>query len=861
MSETSLPRTAKRLADYSPPAFSISHIDLCFELDANATRVTSVMQIKRNQPDVALKLDGQQLTLLSVAVDGQLLSAADYQLDSESLTIFTIGQQCELTISCQLAPQQNTALEGLYMAGDTYCTQCEAEGFRRISYFLDRPDVLAQYNVTIKADAERYPYLLSNGNKVSEHIDDQGLRVVQWHDPFPKPSYLFALVAGDFDVLSDDFTTQSGRKVSLQLFVDKGAISRGTFALESLKRAMQWDEQRYGLEYDLDIYMIVAVDFFNMGAMENKGLNVFNSKYVLADAASATDRDYFNIESIIGHEYFHNWTGNRVTCRDWFQLSLKEGLTVFRDQEFSADMGSATLCRIDAVKLMRTAQFAEDASPMAHPIRPEHVLEMNNFYTVTVYDKGAEVIRMLQTLLGRETFAKGLTLYLQRHDGQAATCDDFIQAMQDVATQDLSQFRLWYSQSGTPLLTAAQHYDATQSRLVLSLSQQTPATSDQTEKQPLLIPVKIELLFRNKAPQRHLLLLSESEQQYLFEDIAEAPVVVWLAHFSAPVKLAAHYSDDDLLLIASQATDGVARWDAMQQFWSRCIAQHVVSNSPEIILSAALLNLMQHWLEQPGADMALTAELLTLPDFDTLAEQYQLIPVDRLLSSLNQFKLLLAKQLATPLVNCYNALKTGAYQYQDADVGLRRLRAVCLAYLAQLNANQPLLRNHYLNSDNMTDTMAALTAAQQSQAALFDNLITDFAKRWQQDALVMDKCFALVASQPDEQVFDAIETMVSHPLFSWKNPNRVRALFSAFSLRNPQQFHRLDGKGYQLLADTVLRVDLLNPQVAARLITPLLSWRRFDAERQQLMRCALQLIAGQGSISNDLYEKVNRSLN
>jgi aminopeptidase N len=702
--------------------------------------------------------------------------------------------------------------------------------------------------------------LLSNGNKVSEHIDEQGLRVVQWHDPFPKPCYLFALVAGDFDVLTDEFITQSGRKVSLQLFVDKGAITKGSFALESLKRAMQWDEQRYGLEYDLDIYMVVAVDFFNMGAMENKGLNIFNSKYVLADAASATDRDYFNIESIIGHEYFHNWTGNRVTCRDWFQLSLKEGLTVFRDQEFSADMGSATLCRIDAVKLIRTAQFAEDASPMAHPIRPEQVLEMNNFYTVTVYDKGAEVIRMLQTLLGRDTFAKGLKLYLQRHDGQAATCDDFLQSMQDVATQDLSQFRLWYSQSGTPLLTAAQNYDAANSQLVLSLAQQTPATAEQAEKQPLLIPVQIELLFSRKASQRHLLLLSESKQQYLFEGITEAPVVVWLEHFSAPVKLTAQYSDDDLLLIASQATDGVARWDAMQQFWSRRIAQQVASNVSDVTLPAALFKLMQHWLEQPGTDMAMTAELLTLPDFDTLAEQYQLIPVDKLLSSLSQFKQLLAEQLVKPLNSCYRALNPGPYQYQDSDVGLRRLRAVCLSYLAQLNANQPLLHTHYLNSDNMTDTMAALAAAQQSQAALFNQLITDFARRWQHDALVMDKCFALVASQPTAQVFDAIEAMLTHPLFSWKNPNRVRALFSAFSLRNPQQFHRIDGKGYQLLADTIVRLDPLNPQVAARLITPLLSWRRFDAERKQLMRGALQLIAGQSSISNDLYEKVNRSL-
>lgn len=860
MSAQTTNRIARSRHDYQPPAFTIQTMQLSFDLQDTATRVRAVMQIKRQSPGAALRLDGQQLTLLAIALNGQPLNSSQYQLLDDGIIVSEVPDSFELFIETELAPQHNTALEGLYMAGNTYCTQCEAEGFRRIMFFPDRPDVLCQYTVTIKADAEKYPYLLSNGNKVSEHVDEQGCRIVQWHDPYPKPCYLFALVAGDFDLLTDNFTTQSGRDVRLELFVDKGASVKGDFALQALKRAMRWDEQRFNLEYDLDIYMVVAVDFFNMGAMENKGLNIFNSKYVLADAASATDRDYFNIESIIGHEYFHNWTGNRVTCRDWFQLSLKEGLTVFRDQEFSADMGSATLCRIDAVKLIRSAQFAEDASPMAHPIRPEQVLEMNNFYTVTVYDKGAEVIRMLQTLLGRDRFAAGLALYLKRHDGQAATCDDFIQAMQDASDYDLTLFSRWYSQSGTPVVSVMQQYDAASKQLTLTVKQHTAATADQLTKQPLLLPLAIELLFERGNKQKHLLSLTAAEQQFVLQDLPAEPVVVWLEHFSAPVKLQCKTTADELLLIAAKASDGVARWDAMQQYWSRQIAALMQGATMPSVLSDALVATLKQWLEIPGDDSALTAELLTLPDFDTLAEQHDEIPVDAILSALAAIKISLAQQLQPAFQQCLQQLPQQRYRYGQQDVAVRRLRGLCLAYLAQLPSTDGLLQQYYQRADNMTDTMAVLTATQQAKSALFAQLSHAFCQHWQHDALVMDKAFALVATNPADSVFAGIETMLQHQQFSWKNPNRVRALYSAFSMRNPQQFHRLDGKGYRLVLDAVKKLDPINPQVAARLVTPLLSWRRFDKARQQLMRHALQELAAQPSLSNDLYEKVSRSL-
>jgi aminopeptidase N len=852
-------RQPKRLADYQAPAFLIDSTELSFELAPAATRVSSKLSFRRQRPG-ALWLDGQGLKLLSIQLNGKPLAATSYQLTEKGLLITDPGETGVLELVTEINPEQNTALEGLYLAAGVYCTQCEAEGFRRITYYPDRPDVLSVFTTTIIADQSQLPYMLSNGNKIQTAQLPDGRTAVTWHDPFPKPSYLFALVAGDFDLLSDRFTIASGREVILEFFVEKGKGSRAVFALGALKRAMRWDEQRFGLEYDLDRYMVVAVDFFNMGAMENKGLNVFNSKYVLADDQTATDLDYFNIESIIGHEYFHNWTGNRVTCRDWFQLSLKEGLTVFRDQEFSADMASATLSRIDAVKLIRTAQFAEDASPMAHPIRPEQVLEMNNFYTVTVYDKGAEVIRMLQTLLGREQFTAGHRLYLQRHDGQAVTCDDFVQAMQDASGVDLQQFRLWYSQSGTPELTVTSVYDAAAQQLRLTLTQHTPATADQHSKLSLVIPVRIEVLQPETQQRRQeLLVLTAQRQEFVITDIATAPLVVWLEDFSAPVKLHCDYNAAQWLTIAAQASNGFARWDAMQQYWS-LLFREALATEQQPQLSAELLAFYRQLLRQPLSDLALTAELLQLPDFETLAGQYQPIPVDALLQSLEQLTRQLALALQTDFSHCYQQLTYMPYQYQQQQVGQRALRGLCLYYLAHSTGGERLVAEQFKQADNITDQLSALRAGQ--AAALTGNkvLLTQLAQRFADDVQVLDKYFSLVAALPDEQVFSELEQLVRHPAFSWKNPNRVRAVFSAFSQRNPQQFHRADGKGYRLLAEVVTKLDALNPQLAARLVTPLLSWQRYDLQRQQLLRQLLQQLATGSALSDDLYEKVSKSL-
>jgi len=853
-------RQAKKLSDYKAPEFTITDVELSFELSPEATVLTAVYQVVSESGNAGtLILDGQELKLLAVSVDGQLLNADGYQITSEQLILTGMPAKAQLELKIELNPKANTALEGLYLSNGAYCTQCEAEGFRRISYYLDRPDVLARFTTHIIADDVAYPALLSNGNLVKSQLLPDGRRHVTWVDPFPKPSYLFALVAGDFDCLKGSYTTGSGREVALEFYVDKGNKNRAHFALESLKRAMLWDEQTFGLEYDLDIYMVVAVDFFNMGAMENKGLNVFNSKYVLADQASATDTDFFNIESIIGHEYFHNWTGNRVTCRDWFQLSLKEGLTVFRDQQFSADMGSRTLNRIDAVKTIRTAQFAEDAGPMAHPIRPQQVLEMNNFYTVTVYDKGAEVIRMLHTLLGQDGFRKGMDLYFKRHDGQAVTCDDFVNAMQDANGRDLSLFRRWYQQSGTPELKVYGQFDAKKREFKLLMQQHTPPTADQAEKQSLLLPIRIELL-AGGVSQSYLLEMTEAQQEFSFA-VSEKPVPVLLADFSAPVKLQYQYSMDELLQIARDAQDGVARWDAIQQLWQIQVKAAIAAKdaATDYPLPDSLLDFYRQLLIQPLDDLAFTAELLTVPAYDMVAEQFDEIPVQDLVLALQSFTQQLATKLAEQWQHCYQSLHTEAYQYQEQQVAKRALRSVCLHYLAFVEGQDELLRQQYLNSDNMTDQLAVLRACRSASHPAFTELMRTFEQSWNSDVLVLDKWFNLSASYPQSSVFDTLEQLTAHPQFSWQNPNRVRAVFGAFYQQNPAMFHADDGKGYQVLADVVLKMDAINPQVASRLVTPLLSWKRYQSARQQQLKAVLQTMLSQ-ELSNDLYEKVSKSL-
>ena len=819
-----------------------------------------MLELRRLEPQLTeLCLDGQQLQLVSLHYNDKLLAAHEFDCTSQQLRLKVVEDRFRLTIKTQINPQANTALEGLYYANGSFCSQCEAEGFRRITYYLDRPDVLSVFRTTIIADTAHYPYLLSNGNKVEQRKLDNGQTLVCWQDPFPKPSYLFALVAGDFDVLRGDYQTRSGRTVALDFFVEKGQGSKATFALDALKRSMHWDEERFGLEYDLDTYMVVAVDFFNMGAMENKGLNVFNSKYVLVSKDTATDSDFFNVESIIGHEYFHNWTGNRVTCRDWFQLSLKEGLTVFRDQEFSRDMGSATVNRIHAVQVIRTAQFAEDASPMAHPIRPQQVMEMNNFYTVTVYDKGAEVIRMLHTLLGEAGFQAGMRLYFERHDGQAVTCDDFVQAMQDANHYDLTAFRLWYQQSGTPELTMQRHYEPQQQRLTLRLSQHTAATADQPHKAALVLPVRYQLL-DDTGRESGLFVMQQPNETLVFDGVSAQALPVLLEDFSAPVRLKHDYSEQELLRIAMEASNGFARWDALQSCWMLWLDQ-AMRQQDDFRLPDAFFELYQQLLTQPLEDKALTAELLKVPEYPAFAENFQQIPVDAILSAVDSFRQQISQRLAPELQACYQQHSEVAVDYNEMNVGKRALKNRCLDYLAlHGQPAEALLLQQYNSASNMTDKLAVLRACLHSTHPAFLGLMQQFATEWQHDVLVLDKWFSLHAAQPSDQVFEQITLLCQHPKFSWQNPNRVRAVFHAFAMQNPGQFHRLDGRGYQLLTDTLLKLDPINPQVSARLVTPLLSWQRFDSERQALMKAALHRLSAQPGISDDLYEKVSKAL-
>ncbi|WP_300419806.1 aminopeptidase N [uncultured Pseudoalteromonas sp.] len=862
MSATSKPQ-AQYLKDYQAPQFSIQHIDLRFELAPLKTSVQSTMTINRtDESNADLLLDGVDLTLISLMVDDKAYD--DYTLEDEKLIIHNLPESFILKIENHIDPQTNTSLEGLYLSGCGYCTQCEAEGFRKITYYLDRPDVLASFDVTIIAD-KKYTHLLSNGNQIESGNLDDGRHFVKWQDPFKKPSYLFALVAGDFDVLRDHYTTQSGRKVELALFVDKGNLSKTPHAMTSLKKSMQWDEERFNLEYDLDIYMIVAVDFFNMGAMENKGLNIFNSKCVLANQETATDKDYHTIESIVGHEYFHNWTGNRVTCRDWFQLSLKEGLTVFRDQEFSSDLGSRALNRIDAVKVMRTHQFSEDAGPMAHPIRPEKVIEMNNFYTVTVYDKGAEVIRMMHTLLGEEKFQQGMALYFERHDGQAVTCDDFVAAMSDASGIDLTQFKRWYSQAGTPKLNVEQAYDEQNQTFTLSIEQFAP--DNQPNNALLHIPFAIELLDSegqslplviDNQPQDSVLNVTGKTQQFVFEGIKQRPVAVLLEDFSAPCIVNQNTSAADLLHIMRFARSDFSRWDAQQRLFTNEMKAAIASG--EACLSDDILSALKLLVDNREGDLALIAELLKLPSYDTLAAEYAVIPVDDIIAVQNAFESQIANFLTESLVNCYNVLEDDGSTSATA-VALRALKQLCLYYLAKTNHSDvnSLIRES-AHSNNMTNALAALSAVVKANHSLCDTLLTEFDAKWRHDVLVMDKWFALQAMKDSATSISDIKALYDHPSFDFGNPNRVRALVGSFSHFNITQFHRADGEGYQLLGDLLVKLNDINPQNASRMLTPFMSWKRYDENRSAAMKAQLQRLADLDGLSDDLFEKVEKAL-
>jgi aminopeptidase N len=866
---TIIPAVKKR-TDYQQPDFLISHVELEFTLVETTTKVICVSKVTRNgQHNKPLVLDGEEIQLSSVHINGTLIS--NYQQTDTSLSIATDSDEFELRIENIIDPKGNSSLEGLYLSAGAYCTQCEAEGFRKITYFLDRPDVLAKYDVTVIANKINFPFLLSNGNKVGAGDLDDGMHWVKWSDPFNKPCYLFALVAGDFDLLEDTFVTQSGRTIALELFVDKGMLNRGQHALDSLKKAMRWDETEFGLEYDLDIYMIVAVDFFNMGAMENKGLNVFNSKFVLADAETATDEDYFNIEAVIAHEYFHNWTGNRVTCRDWFQLSLKEGLTVFRDQQFSADMSSPIVHRIQNVRVVRERQFAEDASAMSHPIRPDEVIEMNNFYTVTVYEKGSEVIRMLFTLLGKSGFLAGIKLYFKRFDGQAVTCDDFVQAMEDANDKDLTQFRRWYSQSGTPQILVTDTYDASSKTYRIDFEQKHAATFDQKEKHNLVIPIQFSLINDKLEPlklgdakqEQSTLELQDTKQTLEFKNVDSKPIPSLLHGFSAPVKIDYAYSQLQLGKVMRGSPDEFARWDAGQKLFSDCI--HNLADKSQQQQTDSInqtVAMFEPIIQATDISLALKAEILTLPSFETLFQQMDSVEIDALNQSRKQMFKALAQTFQTHWLTQYSAFEMQPYSYQAKQVEQRKMRNLALKYLTLSGRSdvEQLLTEQFNNADNMTDSLGVLSAAQLGDLDLFEKLMLTFEQKWQTDPLVLDKWFALHANTDRSDILARISMLMGHSQFTINNPNRVRALIGTFSFFNVAGFHNIDGSGYKFVADYLIKLNEVNPQIAARIITPLIQWQKVDKTRQQLMQHQLMRIGDTKGLSNDLFEKISKSL-
>jgi len=861
----------KYLSDYRSSDYVVSTIDLEFDLFDDRTTVKAVSQIERISADNnPLFLFGEALTLLSLLVDG--VDYADYELVDGGLFIHHLPEAFTLEINTQINPEANKAFEGLYKSGDAFCTQCEAEGFRRITYYLDRPDILAKFSTKVIADKKLYPFLLSNGNQVDQGDLENGRHYVSWVDPFPKPAYLFALVAGDFDCLEDHYVTKSGRDVKLALFVDKGNLDKTKHAMLSLKKSMQWDEERFNLEYDLDIYMIVAVDFFNMGAMENKGLNVFNSKFVLANPQSATDQDYLGIEAVIGHEYFHNWTGNRITCRDWFQLSLKEGLTVFRDQEFSSDLGSRSVNRIANVMTMRNHQFAEDAGPMSHPIRPERVMEMNNFYTLTVYEKGSEVIRMLHTLLGENKFQQGMQLYVQRHDGQAVTCDDFVAAMQDASGIDLTLFKRWYSQSGTPQVFVTDHYDSETQTYQLTFKQKTQPTADQEKKLPLHIPIDIELLDNSgnaielsEGKTTRVLSLTQKEQTFVFKAIKAQPVPCLFRGFSAPVKYQYNYSDEQLLDIMSFASDEFSRWDAGQTLFNKYLMDNVkaVQTGHSLSLPMIFIDGFKSVLVSEALDPALIADMFTFASESGLYELFDVVDIEAIHEAREFMLNEIATQLNELFVDIYlRHQEPKAYQPNIDDIAKRRLKNLALLFIARVDKN---LANEYVlaqiaSCNNMTDHLGALHAANSGLLDCREEVMQAFDDKWHENGLVMDKWFALQASMPSGKALSVIEKLFEHRSFDFNNPNRLRSLVGAFAQNNSYYFHQSDGRGYTFLTDQIIKLNKQNPQVASRLITPLIQFKRLDKKRIELIKIELNRLLALPDLVVDLYEKVTKAL-
>ena len=878
-----LPPQPTRLSDYRPPEFLADTVDLVFDLDPADTRVTAALRLRRNPdapgPDAALRLDGEELDLVALALDGRPLAPGDYRIEPDgALVIPAVPDTFTLEVQTRIVPERNTALSGLYISGGNFCTQCEPEGFRRITWFLDRPDVMARYSITMRADKTRFPVLLSNGNPAESGELADGRHWARWVDPHPKPSYLFALVAGDLVAVPDSFTTASGRNVRLAIWVRRGDEDKCAHAMASLKKSMRWDEEVFGLEYDLDVFNIVAVSDFNMGAMENKGLNIFNTRYVLAKPETATDTDYQNIEAVIAHEYFHNWTGNRVTCRDWFQLSLKEGLTVFRDQLFSADQGSPAVCRIGNIRSLRAAQFPEDAGPLAHPVQPDSYLRIDNFYTATVYNKGAEVIRMIHTLLGPEGFRRGMDAYIARNDNHAATIGDFLAAMRQGGGGDLGEFELWYRQAGTPEVTAEGRYDPESRTYQLAVQQQVPLTPGQPGKQPMPIPIAMGLLGPNgdELPTRledesesrsgtRVLVARAERQVFRFADVPAPPVPSLLRNFSAPIKLRG-VPLDRLKFLAVHDTDPVARWDAGQQVATRMLLERVEAcrrGAPVPPLDPDVVAAMGQILTDAARDPAFAAEAMGLPSETNLADEMPVIAVEAIHAARETSRADLTAALVGPLSDAYEGFADrGPYRIDGAAIGRRALRNVCLFYLAAGDRKEGarLAKAQFDVGANMTDVLAALSVLTDIDCPEREAALDAFCQRWVDDPLVIDKWFALQARSSLPGTIERVRVLTAHPAFTRANPNRVRALVGTFSQANPLHFHDRSGDGYAFLAEEVLALDKPNPTTAARLVQPLGQWRRHDAARQGLMRAALDRILATPGLSPNTHEMVAKSL-
>jgi aminopeptidase N len=864
-----------RLADYRPPAFLIDTVALDFILEPHATRVKATLGVRRNPGQKGpLVLDGVRLKLISVAIDGQPLDPARYDLNPEQLIVAEAPDAFTLQTEVEIDPHGNTALEGLYMSGGRFCTQCEAEGFRKITYFPDRPDVLSRFTVRIEADKAAFPRLLSNGNLIEAGDLAEGRHYALWRDPFPKPCYLFALVAGELDELADHVVTMSGRRVDLRIYVDPGQSPRAAYAMDSLKRAMAWDEQAYGREYDLDLFMIVAVRDFNFGAMENKGLNIFNSSLLLADGATATDMDYERIESVVAHEYFHNWTGDRITCRDWFQLCLKEGLTVFRDQGFSADQRGAAVQRIKDVRALRARQFAEDAGPLAHPVRPSSFQKIDNFYTATVYEKGAEVIGMLKTLLGADLFRQGMDLYFERHDGEATTVEAFVACFAEASGRDLSDFFGWYEQAGTPMVSLAADYDPQTKTLDLTLTQATAPTPGQPDKHPLPIPLRLGLLDNDGEPmtfqapgapapaQDCLIVLDKAHDRVRLTGVERAPVISALRQFSAPVKLTVGAPlEDDYVLLAADP-DLFNRWDAGQRLARELILGRA-TGAPDPRGEERLAAALARALGDQSSEAAFKAQLLALPSEQDLSLAVTLVDPAAIHEAREALREVLAAELAPALERMHSALSDpGPFLPDAASAGRRALRNAALDLLAAGPADAVLARaqRHYRQAANMTEAMGGLNALMLVGGPAFDEALADFYDRWRDEPLVIDKWFAIQARSPAANVLDQVLALTAHPAFDAKNPNRLRALVGAFASANPFRFHDPSGAGYRFLADQILATDAFNPMTAARLVEPLGAWRRFRADLGEAMRGELQRIAAAPGLSRNVQELVNRAL-